>query len=261
LTKCPGHIAPRTAGILLTFFLIAFRAPGLRAQAANTETEPRALVDVPTAGMLRSGAKAFQTDFYHSDGIDAGFFYGLTDRLMVGISYGGTDMIGTQSPRWNDVPGFLVRVRVFEESTAFPAICLGFESQGADGYIDDANRFSIKSPGLYLVMSKSYDATGYLGFHGGVNYSLEHDDGDRSLNLFGGIDKSIGSFLALTGEYNVAWNDNGPNSLGRGRGYLNAGVSIFPGAGITLALQFKDLLENQPHEGFANRTLRIEFTR
>ncbi len=212
--------------------------------------------------MLRGGMKAFQADFFHSDGINAGFFYGLTDRLMIGLSYGGLRMIGTQSPDWNEVPGFLARVRVIEESEGFPALGIGFESQGAEGYIDAADRFTIKSPGLYLVVSKNYDASGYLGFHGGVNYSLEKDDGDKDVNLFCGLDKSIGSFLSIVGEYNLAWNDNSGNALGRrGRGYLNAGVSVYPGAGITLAFQFKDLLENQPHEGFANRTLRIDFTR
>ena len=100
-----------------------------------------------------------------------------------------------------------------------------------------------------------------LGFHGGVNYSLERDDNDKDINLFFGLDKSIGSFMSIVGEYNLAWNDNSGDALGRGRGYLNAGLWFHPGAGITISFHFKDLLENQPHEGFANRTLRIDFTR
>ena len=254
----------RTAGCLLLVALLSASAARLRAQGsggANSETEPRALIDVPTAGMLLGGMKAFQIDFFHSDGLNAGFSYGLTDRLMIGLSYGGTMMIGTRSPDWNEVPGFLVRVRVVEESEGFPALAIGFESQGADGYIDNMDRFTIKSPGFYLVLSKNYDASGYLGFHGGVNYSLEKDDNDKDVNLFGGVDKSIGSFMSIVGEYNLSWNDNSGDALGRGRGYLNAGVCVYPGAGIMLLFQFKDLLENQPHEGFANRTLRIEFTR
>ncbi len=230
--------------------------------ASDARPEPRALVDAPTAGMLRGGMKAFQADFFQTDGINAGFAYGLTDRLMIGLSYGGLRMIGTGSPDWNEVPGFLVRVRIVEESVGFPALGFGFESQGSEGYIDSMDRFTIKSPGFYLVGSKNYDASGYLGFHVGVNYSLETDDGDRDFNLFVGLDKSVGSFLSLTGEYNFGWNDNDGRALGRrGRGYLNAGVSLFPGAGITVAMHFKDLLDNQPQPGFANRTLRIEFAR
>ncbi len=99
------------------------------------------------------------------------------------------------------------------------------------------------------------------GSTAGINYSLERDDNDKDINLFFGLDKSVGSFMSLVGEYNLAWNDNSGDALGRGRGYLNAGVWFHPGAGITLSFHFKDLLENQPHEGFANRTLRIDFTR
>jgi hypothetical protein len=253
--------APRLA---LALILLALAGPSLlRAQGAgaNRSVEPRALIDVPTAGMLRGGMSSFQADFFHSDGVNAAFAYGLIDRLMVGLSYGATHLIGTEAPDWNDVPGFLVRFRIAEESEGFPAIAVGFESQGAEGFIDDLDRFTIKSPGVYLTGSKNFDASGYLGFHGGVNYSFEHGDNDKDINVFGGIDKSLWSFMALVGEYNFALNDNSGDALGRGRGYLNAGVSFFPGAGIILSFHFKDLLENQPHEGFANRTVRVEFAR
>ncbi len=253
------------AVLLLPILLVAAgdaRGQSQAPAASDARPEPRALVDVPTAGMLRGGMSAFQADFFQADGINAGFAYGLTDRLMIGLSYGGSSMIGTGSPDWNEVPGFLARVRVIEESAGFPALALGFESQGAEGYVDSTDRFTIKSTGFYLVGSKNYEASGYLGFHGGINYSLETADGERGLNLFAGLDKSIGSFLSLTGEYNFGWNDNGNRSLGRrGRGYLNAGVSVFPGAGIALALHFKDLFDNQPRPGFATRTLRVEFVR
>ena len=93
-----------------------------------------------------------------------------------------------------------------------------------------------------MVLSKNYNASGFLGFHGGVNYSLERSDGDRDLNLFVGIDKTLGSFLSLIAEYNPGLNDNGPHSFGRGRGYLNAGIAASPGAGISIAFHFKDIL-------------------
>lgn len=251
----------RTFVALLLLVLAA--APFARAQntGANRSIEPRALIDVPTAGMLRGGMTSFQADFFHSDGLNAAFAYGVLDRLMVGLSYGATHLIGTEAPDWNEVPGLLLRFRVVEESEGFPAITLGVESQGAEGYLDDLDRFTIKSPGAYLVGSKNFDASGYLGFHGGVNYSFEHGDGDKDINFFGGVDKSIGSFMSLIGEYNFALNDNSGQAVGRGRGYLNAGVSFFPGAGIILSFHFKDLLENQPHEGFANRTIRLELAR
>lgn len=247
--------------VSLTVSLSAVPSSAQGSAGSEAKFEPRALVDVPTAGMLRSGMKSFEVDFFHDDGVQGGFFYGITDRLMIGFSYGGIRMIGATSPDWNEVPGVILKLRILEESDAFPALVLGFDSQGKDGYIDEMDRFRIKSSGLYVVFSKNYEASGYFGFHGGVNYSFERSDGDRDPNIFFGIDKSLGSFLSLEAEYNAAWNDDAPGTLGRGRGYLNAGIAASPGGGITISFQFKDLLDNQPHPGFANRTLSIEYTR
>lgn len=259
-----SHIGWRGLAVAGCLLLAAAGPPPAAAQGSagsGAKIEPRALVDVPTAGMIRGGKTAFEVEFFHDDGLHGGFFYGITDRLTAGFSYGGLRMIGSESPQWNRVPGVMVKIRVLEESPAFPALAIGFDSQGKEGYLDDPDRFKIKSTGLYAVFSKNFDASGFLGFHGGVNYSFERADGDRDPNLFFGIDKSLGSFLSVEAEYNAALNDDGGNSLGRGRGYLNAGVSASPGAGVTIAFQFKDLLNNQPHSGFANRTLSIEYAR
>lgn len=264
LLRRPAHIVPVRVAIALLIAVVLPAHPFAAAQGSagsDAKIEPRSLIDVPTAGMLRSSMKSFEVDFFHDDGLQAAFLYGITDRLMIGFSYGGLRMIGAESPEWNDIPGVVAKLRILEESVAFPALVLGFDSQGKEGYVDDRDRFRIKSPGLYVVFSKNYNASGFLGFHGGVNYSFERSDGDRDPSIFFGIDKSLGSFLSLEAEYNAAWNDNGSGTFGRGRGYLNAAIAASPGAGITISFQFKDLLENQPHSGFANRTLSIEFTK
>ena len=254
-------VAAAAAGLIFPIFFGIATPAAAQEGGANRAVEPRALIDIPTAGMLRSGMTSFQADFFHEDGLNIAFSYGVMDRLMIGLSYGATHAIGTEAPDWNEVPGVLARFRITEESESFPAIAVGFESQGAEEFIDDLDRFKIKSPGAYLTVSKNFDASGYLGFHGGVNYSFEHGDGDKDINVFGGVDKSIGTFMALVGEYNFAMNDNTGEALGRGRGYLNAAVAFYPGAGIVLSLNLKDLLENQPHEGFSNRTIRVDFAR
>jgi len=260
------HAAARIGAATILPVLLSLTVPValVRAQGwagSDAKSEPRTLIDVPTAGMLRGGETAFRVDFFRSDGLQTAFNYAVLDRLMFGISYGGSHIIGTEPVEWNEVPGFLVKVRVFEEGGSLPALVLGFESEGGGEYLGDADRFTIKSPGLYVVLSKNYNTSGFLGFHGGLNYSLEKADGDKDLNAFFGIDKTLGSFLSVVAEYNAGFNDNGPKSLGRGRGYLDAGLAASPGGGITLSVHFKDLLGNQVHRGFANRTLRIDYAR
>jgi len=44
-----------------------------------------------------------------------------------------------------------VKIRLLEESYILPALALGFDSQGKDGYLKDLDRYKIKSPGFYAV--------------------------------------------------------------------------------------------------------------
>jgi hypothetical protein len=95
-----------------------------------------------------------------------------------------------------------------------------------------------------------------------VNYSLERDDGDRDINFFAGVEKTIGPVISVMMEYNFALNDNDGMALGKGRGYLNAALKWSVGGGLTLGLNLKDLLNNSGSDvTIANRTVTIEYVR
>jgi len=253
-----------TARLALAGMLILYAAAGARAQGSagsGSRLEPRWLVDCPTAGMLPRGSMAFDAEFYREGGVDLAFDIGIFDRLSAGLSYGGSGLIGESTPVMNATPGFNVRVRLLEESVYVPALALGFDSQGHDGYVRSLSRYTIKSPGLFAVVSKNYSALGYLSVHGGGNYSLERSDGNRNINLFAGIEKTLGPFLSLMVEYNLGTNDTGGNSLGAGKGYLNAALRCSLGGGLTLGVGFKDLDDNGGNVTVANRTVHIEYVR
>ena len=250
----------RLAALLLLFVPAGI----LRAQGSagsSGKLEPRWLVDCPTAGMLAHGSMAFDAEFYRDGGVDIAFDIGIFDRLSAGLSYGGSGLIGESTPVMNATPGFNVRVRPLEESVFVPALVLGFDSQGHDGYDRSLSRYVIKSPGFFAVVSKNYSALGYLSVHGGANYSLERSDGNRNINLFAGIEKTLGPFLSLMLEYNLGTNDTGGNSLGSGKGYLNAALRCSLGGGLTLGVSFKDLDDNGGNVSVANRTVHIEYVR
>jgi hypothetical protein len=232
-------------------------AQGTAGSAAQIET--RAIVDVPTAGMLRHGAFALGMEFYQNGGMTLSTAVGIYDRLMFGIAFGGTGLIGDDHPRWNPAPAVLFKVRILDETFSLPAFALGFDSQGKEPYLDTPGRYTIKSPGFFFVASKNYEAYGTLSFHGGINYSMERSDGDTDPNLFAGIEKSIGSFLSLLGEYNLGWNDSNHDARGRGRGYLNVAVAVSAGNGLTLRFAFKDLLHNQSEITIGNRVFSVDF--
>ena len=219
--------------------------------------EPRWLVDVPTAGMLSKGSVCLDVDFYQEGGVLLCASFGVFDRVSLGASYGGSKLIGGDTPVMNETPGMNVRIRLLEESFILPALVLGFDSQGNDGYLKELDRYRIKSPGFYAVVSKNYSFVGYLSLHGGANYSLERSDGDEDLNVFAGLEKTLGPIASLVLEYNLAANDS--RAVGRGRGYLNAGLRWIVGGGLTLGVNLKDLAKNGGDVSIANRTVHIEY--
>jgi hypothetical protein len=249
--------------IPVMLFLCA-SAPDLSAQGSAGSAgklEPRALVDFPTAGMIPRGSIALDVDFYRDGGVDLACAVGIFDRLSAGLSYGGSELIGAGSPVMNAAPGFNIKLRLLEESVYVPALALGFDSQGHDGYNRSLSRYAIKSPGLYAVFSKNYAVLGFFSLHGGTNYSLERSDGNRNINLFAGIEKTLGPFLSFMIEYNLGTNDTGSDALGKGKGYLNLALRCSLGGGLTLGIHLKDLADNGGNVTVANRTVHIEYVR
>ena len=234
---------------------------GQGSAGANATIEPRYLIDLPTAGIIPHGNIGLDIEFFQSGGMLMGFSVGAFNRVLVGISYGGTNIIGTEKPKWNSSPGVSVRVRLMEESLLVPAIAAGFSAQGKETHIEQLNRYNIKSPGFYAVASKNYLAWGFLSFHGGINYSLERDDGDDDINLFAGAEKTLGPFLSLLGEYDLGMNDSNRDAVGRGRGYLNLGLRASVGNGLMLGFVLKDILGNQQNESLANRIIQLEYVK
>jgi len=223
--------------------------------------EPRTLVDIPIAGMLPNGSFALDVDFFQEGGVLLGITAAVLDRLSLGVSYGGSKLIGGDTPEMNNAPGVNVKVRLLDESLVLPAVALGFDSQGKEAYLKDLQRFTIKSPGFYAVASKNYSLLGYFSIHGGVNYSLERADDDKDINAFAGVEKTLGPVISIMLEYNLALNDTDGEAPGKGRGYLNAGLKWSVGGGLTLGLALKDLVKNGGDVTVGNRTVRIEYVR
>lgn len=225
----------------------------------GANVEPTMLIDKPTAGMLHRGGYWIGANFFQRGGVLFGVSVGLLDQFSFGISYGGTDVIGANKPEMNPFPGVQAKLRLFEESTLIPAIAIGFDSQGKEAYLDDLKRYSIKSPGFFAVASQNYSIMGNLSLHGGINYSLERDDGDKDINFFAGAEKSLGKQISLLGEYDFSINDNNTAARGRGRGYLNLGLRWSWGKGLVVGIDLKDIIKNQQKVTVGNRTIQIEY--
>jgi len=240
--------------ILVSFafiFLLLFKLEPLQAQTVSYP-QPPFLVNIPTAGSLERGSYGVELRMMPDGGVLTGVDIGLTRQFMLGVSYGGTHIIGEDSVRWNPQPGVQVKYRLFDETMKYPAVAIGFNSQGYHGYIKSLDRYELKSSGFYVALSKNYQFLGNLGIHVGMNYSLEDGDGDNDPNLFAGIDKDINREISVMVEYDAALNDNEAGTanieeLSRGRGYLNAALRWTFAEKFHIELDVNNLLKNKQY--------------
>lgn len=242
---------------LSVFFTNMSLAQGTAGESAKYEY--MYLVDNPTAGVLEKGFVGATIDVMRN-GVMIGYLdVGVFENLSFGISYGGSNVIGTGNVDWYKWPGVNIRVRLFNESTLIPAITLGFDSQGKGEYFDDQSRYLIKSPGFFAAASKNFELLGFLALHATANYSLENEDGDNFVNIMLGAEKTLGSEVSLITEYNFAFNDNQVD-FGKGNGYLNMGIRWSIGSGFTLEFNLRDILKNSKiNPSSAERGLKIEY--
>ncbi|MGB9663684.1 MAG: hypothetical protein ACPL25_02025 [Ignavibacteria bacterium] len=249
---------------LLKFFilLISLNLQNLFAQGSagtKSEIEPRFLVDMNTAGILQKGMFAIMTEQLPEGVFILKMDVGIFNQFNFGISYGAANFVGKGEMKFYKYPGVNVRFRLFDEEPSFPAILLGFDSQGKGEFIDSIRRFELKSPGFYLVASKNFNFMGLLSLHGGLNYSLETSDQDKNLNIMVGVEKTVGQQISVVAEYDFGLNDD-ENKVGRGRGYLNAGIRWSIGKGLTLGFDFRNLSNNRITDTFGgDRAFRLEF--
>ena len=227
----------------------------------------RSLVDAPTAGLLNRGEYDFEMRVFPNGGILSGFSVGLFDRFNLGVYYGGTEIIGNSSNiTWNDDPGVVVKYRLYEETTGFPAVAVGFSNQGYGRFqanVDSSGeRYLIKSRGLFAVCSKNFifPLVKNISLHGGMNYNTCEKEDDESLNFFAGTDLFLNEEVSLVLEYDLALDDNDDDSFGEGRGYLNGAVRWTFAQYLTFQFNFKDLLGNYRQSETVNREIKIIYT-
>ena len=250
--------------IIIFFLLVVSSREKVLAQSYAGEgatVEPTMLIDKPTAGLLKRGSYSVTSNFYQQGGVLVGISVGIFEPFTFGISYGGTDIIGPNKIAMNPLPGVNAKLRIVSESSMMPALAIGFDSQGKEPYLsaDTLKRYTIKSPGVYIAVSKNYEFLGNLSLHGGLNKTMETSDGDKDLNMYVGLEKSLGRDISIMLEYDFAANDNNNYALGKGNGYFNFGFRWTWGKGLIVGFNLKNITRNQDNVNVGNRTLQIDY--
>ncbi len=204
------------------------------------------LIDCPTAGGPEARNYNFTLRAFPEEGILLGFRMGLFPRFALGISYGGSQVLGYSKPKWNPAPGVSISYRLIDESTVMPAIAIGFINQGYGKWNKELDRYLYKAKGFYAVTGKYFilKGLGEFGLHGGLNQNALTGD-DNRLDFWLASDYHINEQIAFIAEYSAAINDQGlTESLGDGHGYFNAGVRWSFGERLAIDLILRDILVN-----------------
>lgn len=225
--------------------------------AVAERAELTSLVDTPTAGLVNKGHYAVDVRLFTDGGAVGRLHVGVLKRLSVGVSFGGEQLIGTGSVDWYPRVGLAARCRIIEEGYTWPALVLGFDSQGLGPY--SGQRYQVKPKEIYLALSKNYiSMLGELGIHAGVNMSRGDAD-DRGWSAWLGIDKSL-RFMALFVEYDLGRN-NGLQNQGVGGGYLNVGGAWTVAPELRVAYYLKNALKSDHFGSQSIRELSVTYRR
>ena len=113
----------------LTILAVLLSAAAVCAQQDQSSTrihmdklQPTKLIDCPTAGLLPRGSFDFDIKVYPQGGLIFRLDIGLMKRFMVGMSFGGENVIGDGEPDWNPRIEFAAKYRLINESWSFPAL-------------------------------------------------------------------------------------------------------------------------------------------
>jgi len=227
----------------------------------------RWVIDTPTGGMLPRGS--FDLDFrtFSGGGLQAALGVGLMERFSIGLAYGASAVLTDTIPVYNPGLEFQIKFRLVEETRNFPDIAVGFSSQGFGSYDNSeradgsrVDRFQVKSPGFYMAFTKRFLLyNNPAGWHWGANYSLENER-DNDPSAFVGFNAELAADMMFLAEYDFALNDNKPDGVyGRGRGFLNMALAWYLTDGLSLELDFKNLLRNRRGAQAIDREARLVY--
>ncbi len=227
---------------------------------AQGDLQPRWLIDSPTAGLLPQRSLAVDFRFYGQNGLLVHVGVGVLNRLGFGISFGGEHLVGRQPVSWNPGIELTGRLRLIEETYRFPALAIGYQSQGYGAYDSELKRYAVKSKGFYAVLSKNFGFYfGDIGLHGGLNRSLENKDGDNELNGFVGIETLLVRMISILMEYDFALNDNEGDVFGSGEGTFNVGVRWNLSSQLALEFDVKNIFRNGHQNPRPDREVRLVY--
>lgn len=218
--------------------------------AVSSSGELLRIVTEPTAGIIAPGTYSVSFCTFPEDGLRFSFSVGIISRLVLGMSYGGINVIGVEDAEWFDHLWLKGRFRLLDETDVSPALAFGYDNEPI---LIRPGLYSRKAKGMYVVISKNFSTFGGdMGVHGGV--SLDPDAPEHA-GMWIGFDKSVPGGFGIACEYDPAFNEPDSATVDED-GFLNAELYWESFGQVRISLQFIDIFQTS---GKCYRAIGFDF--
>jgi hypothetical protein len=166
----------------------------------STYYEPITGIDNPLPVLLYHGEVFIHIKDEPIDKLRAKIGVGIWNGIILGISFGGTNLVGYGDVDWEDQPGVDIRARLFGNGIIESVI--GYNNEPIEDYAEKhlfATLGTRLMPGMILS--------------GGVNYNHDENNG---LDIFGNAALTLAEAHTFHLEYTIGANDEDKNRLSLG---------------------------------------------
>lgn len=166
----------------------------------STYYEPITGIDNPLPVLLYHGEVFIHIKDEPIDKLRAKIGVGIWNGIILGISFGGTNLVGYGDVDWEDQPGVDIRARLFGNGIIESVI--GYNNEPIENYAEKhlfATLGTRLMPGLILS--------------GGANYNHDEDNG---FDIFGNAALTLAEAHTFHLEYIMGANDEDKNRLNLG---------------------------------------------
>ena len=205
------------------------------------------VIDTPTTNTLLRGMYNFHLKFYEGGGVLTRAWVGFANIFMIGATFNLDNVIGMGNVTGRE-PKILAKMKIIEDTPAFPALAVGYEPQSFGIYDPINDRYSVRAIGLYAVVTKNI-APG-LGLSAGVgNHNIfTNFKFDTDLDVFASASLMLNPDFAVLVECN--------DIISKDYISLNVGFRYAFAPELRLEVDFKGLTK-KPEEYIRN--LRIDY--
>ncbi len=233
--------------------LVAVLPPVAAAQIEH----PIKLIDFPSAYGLPRGGYSLRMRIVPAGRVITGIRVGISDYILLGVSYGATNVVGSGSPEWDDRMEFDFKLRVAEETGGIPEIAIGYDSRGY-GMQLESGEYEKASSGLFVSAAKTLPFSEFWQVHAGLSRTLDEERAKPDIIV--GVSARLSQEFSVVAEYQwgVDKREDGDGTEST-TGFLNFGLRWIFMEQLEVDIYFRNVVGPNGSPELNSRSLGFAF--